>query len=64
MNFESIKEFILKKLKMSHVFQPLVIRELVDSGGHATVRQLALALLVQDESQLSYYEKRVREMPL
>jgi diadenosine tetraphosphate (Ap4A) HIT family hydrolase/5-methylcytosine-specific restriction endonuclease McrA len=30
----------------------------------ATVRQLAQVFLVQDESQLLYYEKRIREMPL
>ena len=30
----------------------------------ATVRQLAQVFLVQDESQLLYYEKRIKEMPL
>jgi hypothetical protein len=27
-------------------------------------RQLAIALLMQDESQIEYYEKRLRDMPL
>ena len=34
---------------MSHVYQPLVIRALVEADGTATLRQLALALVAQDE---------------
>ncbi len=49
---------------MSHVYQPMVIRELINSGGRATIRQLALSLLSQDESQIKYYEDRVRKMPV
>ena len=64
MTFKSLKEFIERKLKMSHIYQPMVIRELVNSGGRATIRQLALSLLAQDESQIKYYEERVRKMPV
>lgn len=49
---------------MSHVYQPLLIRSLVASGGKATLRQLALAYLREDESQIAFYERRIREMPL
>ena len=31
---------------------------------YTTIRQLAHAFLNQDESQLLYYEKRIKEMPL
>jgi nucleoside-diphosphate-sugar epimerase len=51
-------------MRMSHIYQPLLIRALVDAGGVATLRQLAQAFLVQDESQLQYYEKRIKEMPV
>jgi ATP adenylyltransferase len=51
-------------MSMSHVYQPFLIRALVDAGGAATLRQLAQVFLSQDESQLLYYEKRIREMPL
>jgi ATP adenylyltransferase len=30
----------------------------------ATIRQLAQALLLQDESQILYYERRIKDMPL
>ncbi len=49
---------------MSHVYQPLLVRALIDAGGAATLRQLAQVFLSQDESQLRYYEKRIKGMPL
>ncbi len=64
MNFEELAEFIEHRMRLSHIYQPLLIRTLLDSGGVATVRQLAQAFLGQDESQLLYYEKRIKEMPV
>jgi hypothetical protein len=61
---EQIIEFVRGRMRMSHVYQPLLIRALVRCGGSATLRQLATALLVEDESQLLYYEDRVKKMPL
>ena len=63
MQFSNLRDFLLNKMSMSHVYQPLLIRALVDSGGSATIRQLAQDFLKQDESQLIYYEKRIKEMP-
>lgn len=64
MTYEQLVDFLEHKMSMSHVYQPLLVRALVDAGGAATVRQLAQVFLVQDESQLLYYEKRIKEMPL
>ncbi len=64
MTFEDLIEFVSSQMRMSHIYQPLLIRSLVDAGGSATLRQLAQTFLVQDESQLLYYEKRIKEMPL
>jgi ATP adenylyltransferase len=64
MTYEELVDFLEHKISMSHVYQPLLVRALVDAGGVATVRQLAQVFLVQDESQLLYYEKRIKEMPL
>jgi predicted house-cleaning noncanonical NTP pyrophosphatase (MazG superfamily) len=63
MTFEQLVDFIEHKMSMSHIYQPLLIRSLVDAGGIATLRQLAQAFLAQDESQLRYYEQRIKEMP-
>ncbi|HCC34010.1 MAG TPA: HIT family hydrolase [Clostridiales bacterium] len=51
-------------MRLSHVYQPLLIRSLVAAGGMATLRQLAMSLLVEDESQIVFYENRIKQMPL
>jgi ATP adenylyltransferase len=64
MTFDELVEFLQTKMSMSHIYQPLLIKTLIDSGGSATLRQLAYAFLSQDESQLIYYEDRIKQMPL
>jgi len=64
MTFKQLQMFIEEKMRMSHVYQPLLIRSLVDAGGSATLRQLAQIFASQDESQLLYYEKRIKQMPV
>jgi len=64
MTFEELRDFLQSKMKLSHIYQPLLIRSLVEAGGSATVRQMATAFLSQDESQIQYYEKRLKEMPV
>jgi ATP adenylyltransferase len=64
MKFDDLMDFVEKRMTMNHIYQPQLIRSLVDSAGSATIRQLAQAFLAQDESQLIYYEKRIREMPV
>ena len=51
-------------MRMSHLYQPLLNMTLIQSGGTATLRQLAQSFLLHDESQLLYYEDRIRKMPL
>lgn len=64
MKYEDLKSFIEEKMRMSHIYQPLLIKILVDSGGSATVRQLALSFLGYDESQIRYYESTLKSMPI
>ena len=64
MTYEELLSFIEHKMSMSHVYQPALIRALITTGGTATLRQLAQAFLAEDESQLIYYEKRIKEMPV
>jgi ATP adenylyltransferase len=56
MTFKELIEFIDNKMSMSHVYQPLAIRALVDADGTATLRQIAVALASQDEAVLSEAE--------
>jgi ATP adenylyltransferase len=63
-DFEDLIDFIDNRMKMSHIYQPLMLRILVEAGGSATIRQIAQGFLAQDESQLRYYENRIKQMPL
>lgn len=64
MRFDDLRDFLLSKMRLSHIYQPLLIKTLVEAGGSATIRQLAITFLSHDESQILYYEKRLKEMPI
>jgi len=64
MKFRNLYDYVKKKMVMSHVYQPVIIRALVQAAGKSTIRHLAQTLLLEDESQLLFYEKRLKEMPL
>ena len=64
MTFAELRDFVSSTMRMSHIYQPLLIRSLIDSGGISTIRQLATNFLASDESQIIYYEKRLKEMPI
>jgi len=63
MTFNDLTDFLQNKMSMRHIYQPLLIKSLVETGGVATIRQLSQTFFSQDESQLQYYEKRIKEMP-
>src|SRR5262245_26016026 len=62
-SFEHLRDFIRKRMRMSHIYQPVMIRELLKSGGNASIRNIAAAFLSRDESQLEYYEQITKDMP-
>jgi len=51
-----LSDFIEHKMRMSHIYQPVMLMELLKRGGSASRRQIAAALLKRDRSQLEYYE--------
>jgi ATP adenylyltransferase len=60
---DRLRDFLENDMSMSHVYQPLMIRTILDGGGAATRRQIAAAFLAADLSQLEYYEQIVRGYP-
>ena len=62
-SFKHLRDFIQKQMRMSHIYQPVTIRELLKRGGEASVRNIAGAFLARDESQLEYYEQITKDMP-
>src|SRR5262245_45931518 len=62
-SFEHLRDFIRSRMRMSHIYQPVMIKELLQSGGRASIRNIAAAFLSRDESQLEYYEQITKDMP-
>ena len=60
--FDSLKTFLTKEMKMSHIYQPVMIHLLLDHNGKASTKQIANALLSWDQSQIEYYEEIVKKM--
>lgn len=56
MKFEQLADFVKKRMRMSHIYQPVMLIELLKSGGKCSVRRIAKSILAQDESQLEYYD--------
>jgi len=64
MTYEDLADFIKNRMRMSHIYQPLLIMTLIESGGSATLRYLANTFLSHDESQLLFYENTIKNMPI
>ena len=61
--FDDLNDFIRNKMRMSHIYQPVMLMELLKRGGSASTRDIAKALLVEDISQIEYYERITKNMP-
>jgi diadenosine tetraphosphate (Ap4A) HIT family hydrolase/5-methylcytosine-specific restriction endonuclease McrA len=61
--FDALRTFIQQRMRMSHIYQPVMLQVLLENSGRATTRQIAAAFLSRDESQLEYYEQVVGKMP-
>ena len=49
-------------MRMSHVYQPVMLRLLLGRNGRASVQDVARALLNEDRSQLEYYSEITKNM--
>jgi ATP adenylyltransferase len=63
MNFDELKQFITQKMQMQHIYQPVMIKTLLESGNKASVREISRSFLQLDESQIDYYKVITNQMP-
>jgi len=61
--FMVLRDFIRSRMRMSHIYQPVMLRALIAHSGRATIRQIGAEFLARDESQLEYYEEITKAMP-
>ena len=55
MTFSDLKDFLINRMRMSHIYQPVMLMTLLKNGGVASVESLAKDLLINDQSQIGYY---------
>ena len=58
----SLKEYLEKKMSMSHIYQPVMIRTLLESAGNADKALIAKNISIYDISQQEYYQAVVDNM--
>ena len=63
MDYDEMADFVRHTMKMTSVYQPIVIRTLIESGGEATDRDIARAFLGEDKRQLDYYVGIAKRWP-
>lgn len=61
--FFKLAKFIKEDMRMSHIYQPIFLKTLLDNNGSATASTIAKAILEYDSTQLEYYEEITKRMP-
>jgi ATP adenylyltransferase len=60
---DQLKDFLKNRMRMSHIYQPVMLRTLLVGDGRASTRDIAAAFLALDQAQIEYYEQIVKQMP-
>ena len=60
--FKKLKKFLLSEMRMSHIYQPVMIKTLLQKKGSSETSTIAKRLLMYDQSQIEYYEEIVKKM--
>lgn len=61
-SFRRLLKFLTSEMRMSHIYQPAMLVELLQKGGSASVTEIAQSLLSRDRSQVEYYEHITKNM--
>jgi len=64
-SYQRLLDFITDKCKMrmSHIYQPVMLMTLLRNQGRAPVEQIAKEFLIRDQSQIEYYSQITNAMP-
>ena len=61
--FSDLLDFIQHRMRMSHIYQPVMLTTLIKGGGTATVEEIASQFAQRDQALIEYYSKITKEMP-
>ncbi len=63
MTYEQLADFIENRMRMSHVYQPVMLMTLLSAaGGRGSTTEIARSILAHDQSQVEYYEDVTKNM--
>ena len=62
MTYKALKTFIAAQMSLSHVYQPAMLKTLLENGGTASNETIAAEILAKDPTQLQYCVDRVKNM--
>ena len=60
--YEKLKSFIEQDMSMQHIYQPIMLIELLKGEGSALEEDIAKVFLDRDPTQIKYYVNKVRAM--
>lgn len=60
--YERLKSFLTNEMRQSHIYQPVMLKELLAKGGISRTADIAQAILSHDPTQIEYYSQVVRNM--
>jgi len=60
--YERLRHYIAERMRMSHVYQPLMLMELLGRRSPASAQDVARRILGEDVTQIDYYTERVKRM--
>jgi ATP adenylyltransferase len=62
MTYEQLVDFLQSRMRMSHVYQPVMLMALLRRGGRCSTGEIARSILAHDQSQIEYYEDVTKNM--
>ena len=62
MDYERLADFVENRMRMSHVYQPVMLLTLLRGGGSSSTADITRTILAHDESQVEYYEDVTKNM--
>ena len=60
--FQRLRVYIAERMRMSHIYQPLMLLELLGRHSPAPAQDVARRILGEDVTQIEYYTERVKRM--
>ena len=61
--YKILSDFLTNKMRMSHIYQPVMLMELLSNKGNASAEEIAKQILIRDPSQVKYYSHITKQMP-